>query len=820
MKIILKHTLKSMMAHKLRTLMLVFCIFGCSLAALLSLDMSGSLEDVLRAALANVAGSTDILFSTDVPVDEDFMDGAPENTTVPIIAVQNEFVREIPDMYGYVHKDYVSVMSMDIAKGRELGIVPSDMTLASGEVAISAGFAKDYGYEVGDTITLHDKNKQPVDFTVKSIQNARGAFVSGSFVISLEDIGMLYGDTEPEINRAFIDIKDNGRITEAAELLESRFPSADVQNLFESEDMQESIASVTRIFYILFVVCLLLVIFVTVSVSERLIVEKMSVVGTMRSLGISSGMTAFILLFENIIYGLVGGILGCVAYSGFRQALFGSMITVTNGSGEQMAFDTGATKFYVYVIVVLGAILLQCVCPTKEIVKAIRTPIRDIIFDNKDSQYRTSKFGTVCGIICAVTAVISAFFSDTFSGNLICFIAIAGAAAFLFPCLLRFLAGLLEKLFVKLRMPIARLATAEVHSKKSTVGSSVLCVTAASLSIVIFMFSGALKENLLFPYFSSDVIVSTDSYTDKTMYSYTEDLPDTESVEYFYSGVDNYLLCGESIIGCVYGWKDGGYQMFDGLVSIPDSIGYEEVVLDTHLMEKYGYAVGDTVEIEFKHGMFMPVTKMLTVSGVCENDYFMSSGTAVIISEKLYTDIFHEYPSYVLIGSSNPEETAKAVRKYSSGLALSVQTYDEFMQELVINSTGITSVLNALIILGIGLTFFGMLSNQLIGFESRKRECAVLTSAVMAKGQLAKMFLLESFFAALLSVAAAVPISVLMVNKFMALTKYLELYLVLDGSAGAYIAFAVVLIAVFTLTALFPIRAMRRMDTVTQLKYE
>ncbi len=820
MKIILKHTLKSLLSHKMRTLMLVFCVFGCSLAALLSLDMSDSIVDVLRSAMAEVAGTTDVLFSSDVSVDEDFMDGAPENNTVPIVGANNVFTRQIPDMYGYVHQDRISVMGLDLEHARELKLIPSDLTLQPKEAAIPKKFADDYGYKQGDKLILHDKYKQPVEFTVASIKSGNGIFMNGTTIlVNREDMQLLYVDEDIEINVAYIDVKDNSRIAETVAFLEEKFPAANVENLFESEEMQESIASVTRIFYVLFVVCLLLVIFVTVSVSERLIVEKMSVVGTMRSLGVSSGMTAFILLFENIMYGLIGGILGCVAYSTFRNAVFGSLLSVETSSGE-IAYDAGSTSFHVYTAVVAGSVLLECICPIKEIIKAVRTPIRDIIFDNKDTQYKSSRTSLIFGVACAAAAVVSAFFTENFAASIICFISIAAAAAFLFPYALKFLASLLEKLFIRLRMPIARLAAMEVYSKKSTVGSAILCVTAASLSMVIFIFSTSLRDNLSYPYFDCDVIAYTDNATEPSMYAYIDDLPDTEKVEYLYFTFDSLKLNGKNADGYIYGWKDGGYELFTGLVGMPDSIGYDEIILEAPLMKKYGYSVGDKIEIEFKSDYLLPVTKTLTISGVCENDYYMTSGAAVIVSQKLFTDMYHDNPSHLLINSSNPDETAKAIEKYSAGLTADVQTMQEFMDEIKTGSVGIISILNALIVLGVGLTFVGMLSNQLIGFEGRKRECAVLTSAVMTKGQLSRMFLLESFFAALISVVCAVPLSMLMIDRFKKLTVYLQLYLQYEVDAAAYTGFAVMLLAVFTLTALFPIRAMKRMDTVTQLKYE
>ena len=48
--------------------------------------------------------------------------------------------------------------------------------------------------------------------------------------------------------------------------------------------------------------------------------------------------------------------------------------------------------------VILGAVLIECLIPLKAILKALKTSIRDIIFDNRDTEYKYSKTTLVMGI--------------------------------------------------------------------------------------------------------------------------------------------------------------------------------------------------------------------------------------------------------------------------------------------------------------------------------------------------------------------------------------------------------------------------------------
>ena len=70
MRLIFKHIFKDIMAHKLRTLLLMLCIIVCSFTAMLCFDLSGSLRTMLKGLFATVAGSSDLQIQTKSPVGE------------------------------------------------------------------------------------------------------------------------------------------------------------------------------------------------------------------------------------------------------------------------------------------------------------------------------------------------------------------------------------------------------------------------------------------------------------------------------------------------------------------------------------------------------------------------------------------------------------------------------------------------------------------------------------------------------------------------------------------------------------------------------
>ena len=518
MSLIIKHTLKSMRAHKMRTFLLLFCVSICSLAAMLCFDMSGSLEQAVKTDNAKAFGKADIIVTASYDLDNDFASGIPESTILKLSTGSTVFTRHIDGTYDMLTQKACSISGVDIAKAKEMGVLPNDAEIGDMQAAVSKGFADEFGYSVGDTINLYNNRKQPMDFTVSAIYGDKvGLFSSGDkIVISIDSMNRLYSRENTGVRLAYIDISDDNSINSAVKILEENSPLANVEAVFENEQTQEMIGNITRIFTVLFAVCLLLVIFVTVSASQRIITEKMPVIGTFRSLGISSGLTYTVLLGENIAYGLIGSAIGIGCYSAIRPMIYSSQF----GSSE----NAGSMSIGAVVGVMIFCVMLECLCPIKEILSAVKTSIRDIIFSNKDTQYKHGKVSTVAGILLALIAVVTAFFSKSFFTGLICFVSTAVGAALLFPYILRFISGVLIKIFDKYNKPVARLAAIEAREKKSTVGSAVLCFTAAAVCIVVYGFASSLSSFYSHENYSADLSVTTGGSAERTRFSYIEDI--------------------------------------------------------------------------------------------------------------------------------------------------------------------------------------------------------------------------------------------------------------------------------------------------------
>ena len=316
-----------------------------------------------------------------------------------------------------------------------------------------------------------------------------------------------------------------------------------------------------------------------------------------------------------------------------------------------------APKPYVYLGVILVAILIECLCPIKETIKAIKTPIRDIIFNTKDTEYRPSRIFTMIGLILLAVSIVTFFFKDSFVLSMVCFVSFIAATAMLFNYVERFIAKLLSRIFEKTGKPIAHLAAIEAGSKKSSVGSSVLCLTAAALAIVLYIFTNSLAAIYDHGLFDSDVIAQINGCKPEII-SYVDDLDGVERSVFHYFTSDKIKLGDHKLDANVYGLSSVD-EMIKTVDLSKDGAADDEILIDSVLMKKYGLNKGDEINVTFLYDGYLPMERTLKIGGTVDFDYLVGQGSSIVISEKTYKEIYNDFPLFLLVKGSD----AKAVKK-------------------------------------------------------------------------------------------------------------------------------------------------------------
>ena len=819
MNIVFKNSLKNIFGKPLRTLLVVFAIFVCSLCALLCFDLSESITGILTLFYGSVSRADFIVSSSGSDVST-LPDGFPEADTMTIVGDSEMLYKKIDGEYCYVTTDTLRIMGLDVDEAVDMKFL-APIELKDGEMFINKAFSDDYGYKVGDKITIHDRADEELELTIGGIlpDDTKNPLITGYTGIINLNTSKTVSCGHMSADMLLIDLHDNTGIEEAKDMIEDRYPAAVITDLYLSESDLALVGEMKSIFYLLFAIAFLLVIFVTASICNRIVSERMSYIGTLRSLGMSTSRTGRILLLENVLYALMGSIPATLLYALIRNPLLSFMFNGTDSEGNAVQFDIPPFPVGLVIGVILGAVLIECLIPLRAILKALKTSIRDIIFDNRDTAYRFTKSSLIIGIICLVIAVVTFFLRTNMLFAILCMLTSVAALAALFPRILKLITALIRKISDKLDRPSMALASVEAISRKSTVGSGVLCATAAAMCVIVYAVSGAMSDNINDIPYDCDVIL-TASEKD-TYYSFIDHMDNVTDTEMVYMTMTEYKLNDEKVsIGNFFAMPDDGFRYFTGFSDLPDKVEPGTIVLDKKYANRKGIKEGDTITLTFNPEGVVPIDRKFTVAKITS----VSASTGMdtfLMNEDEYKVLCYGSPAWILIKTTDPEGTKAALETYAKGAYSKVETISEYIADQKQQNSQQLAVIAAVIIVALGMTAIGMISNQLLGFEGRKKECAVMLSTAMGKGKLSGILFKEVLITSVTASGIGTLVGLLMINvieKAMASTQSITMSF--DVNPLTVFLFFIAMTVVFTGTVLFPIRNLRKMKISEQIKYE
>ena len=818
MNLVLKTSLKNIFGKPLRTLLVVFSIFVCSICAMVCFDFASGIENLLGSAALGLS-KTDFLFATTEYIVRGLPDGMPECEILEINANSETLYKDIEGEYNYVTTEKLSVYGVNIETAIYMEFI-DPIELDMYETVVTSRFADKYGYSVGDTLIVHDRTGNEVELKIVDLMtgSSKNYFMSNYTAIVNEETGKIISCGRSGATLVLIDVLNNEEVSSAVKLIEDYYPNAALINFAADEEMTAFLNEIVMYFYLIFAIAFLLVIFVTTSICNRIVSERMPFIGTLRSLGMSNARTARILLLENALYAILGSVPAVAVYALLRVPVL-EMFSISS-SRSDFKSDIPPMSAVVVAGVILGAVLIECLIPLRAILKALKTSIRDIIFDNRDTAYKFSKAGLVIGLVFTAGALVSVFFSKVIAGAICCLVCSVTALALLFPWIFRGVTTLIRNISEKKENAGWSLASVEAVSRKSTVGSGVLCVTAAAMSVIVFSFAQSALLSIGTIYFDSDVVVTCS----KSMKSYmfVDDLESVTDTEAVYA-VDYSVTINdeeESGSGTFYALPEGGYKYYSAFEGLPDTMEDGSILVEETYAEDNGLAAGDELKITYNPDGVLPIVRTYKIASVFKQKSLGISRT-FFISERDYKEIFKDKPGYLLIRCDDPDRVSRLISTYAAGAYSDVKTHAELVQEMEADDAKVKAVTIGIIVVAVGMTFIGMVSNQLIGFEGRKKECAVMLSTAMGKDKLSGILFREMLITSFTASSFGTVIGILMtavINLATSNSSVMELEVEINPVLT--LLFFIFLVIAFTGTVLFPIKHLGKMKIAEQIKYE
>ncbi len=822
MNIVLRSTWKNIFGKPFRTFIVVLAVCVCSFAALFSLDLMRTERKVLEAEIRAYGGTTDLytvmrkLELDRIPAD------LPEYKLLTIAVLNDTIYEDVEGEYQFVTTKSVRISCLDPALAGEMLNLKTTQ-IEDDEIVLNRAYANLVGAEVGDTVTIHDKAGGKHEYRVREIvptDPKSYVYSDISAAVNTKGAETLFCGKPPAV-RVLIDILDDTQINRAEAMLKEEFGEPMVGRFAVTDAEKKMLNELFGYLFILFTVTLLLVIFVTVSVSERIVGERMSFIGTLRSLGLSAKKTTGVLLAENVMYALLGSILAVVIYVLLRGPLNNWLFGVNRIAEESARPVFPALSPLAVAGVIMGAVLVECLIPLKAVLRAMRVSIRDIIFDNRDTEYKMHKGGIVMGAVLAAVAVVAAIFAANFFLAALCLVAAVMALGLLYPMILKGVTSVLIRIGEKRESAGLVLAAKEAVTKKSTVGSGRLCATSAAMCMIIYLLAVSIANRFEVDTYDCDVIV--EGIADAKNLAFTDYLEGVTDREFVYRYADD-LSFGEeagTVQTTVYGMPEGGYRMFRELYGLPERIADDQVYVEQAWAGERGLQIGDPLRIVYNSRGVLPIEREYTIGGYVGIGTLTAKTDTIVVSLKEYQNLFRDHPAMLLVQSTQPEQTARELKKYGVGVLYSAKTKAAVMEEKRRDNATSQSLLGSAILAGVFMSCMGMISNQLVGFEGRKKECAVLLSTTMSRKRMAQILFGEMLITCMTAVTTGTLIGmglIAVVKKAFQNSAVLAVSIDLHYEK-VFVMWGIMLL-IFSVTVLFPIRNMKKMRLSEQLKYE
>lgn len=819
MKIVLKHILRNIKEHKIRSLLIIVALSIATTVLILNLTLPDEIILKIHETLRSVYGETDISVSTVEPFNQNELNiGEEKIETVGMSMIELE----------KKNGNAIGIYGFNIEDAKKMKIIGDDLPLLQqNEVAVSKKVADKSGYDEGDYIDVKYEDKDYKLKIVKIVENKGVASIkidNDLFLASMKTVNDIKGIDENRYEHLYIDVLDDDKINDVKEYIKDNNENYIVERLVDPDAIREEASFINYIMILIFAMATIMIFFVISSLNKIILAERFPVIGTFRSVGANKGKMNFILVLENAMYGLVAGCIGSFVgclLNGKAASLF------INFEGVEMTKESSSISPKLLIIGIVFAVLLQVFITIRAIIKTNRKPIKDIIFNTQNTRYKISKVKNVLGVVLIILAfVLNSINNKTnIVLTLIALVSFIVGTANIVPIVIRGITLGIHKLAKKIGFATCNIASKNIGYNKMIVSSSRLIVVAVSLMLTIITVSSSFTNminSFRFVTDGYDIIVSGVNKTAEN-YEKLKNIDGVEDVQYMYYFADENTTYNDGKKFKSYPVMYGADKQVSYIKEYDykiEDLKYDEILVDEKFAEKNDIEINDKLKIKFD-----TIKKEIEykVVGFVNSTYFSVQRDTIIVNLENFIENLTDKPVQVQIKCSDDtdlEEMKDKVEKEIKEVGLKIQTVEEFLQEQSEQIGSIMSMFYVIIGLAIVLSFIGIINNQIIGFMQRKRELAVLNSTCMSKKQIRKMLILETaianFIACILAILGGI-LSTGIVDKFM---QGLSMYVDIAFDYKAAFIFAGGVYIALLITLFIPARRLRKMKIVDEIKYE
>jgi putative ABC transport system permease protein len=748
-------------------------------------------------------------------------------------------------------ENYISTIldGIQIEKAINLKIInidkEKDIELNDNEVIITSKIANKFNLKKDQEFEYYGRNGEKNILKVKYIVNTLQYLSSFEIITNEATYLQITGKDEISYTMLVGNCKEeNSQIKEIIDEYETEYG-------LKFDEYNDNIAEMIKeILYPSIIVLILVfaVIYVSLNSIVKIIInERISVMGTFRSIGATKKQIIGILVVEMLMYtiipSLLGSIIGVSAFKGISS--FVEAMLIYAGLNEKINILSYLWK--ISLITILVTIAFQMLLSIVELIKVSRLSIKDTIFNKHTSTYKYSIEKVILGLFLFIIGIITVIKHNQLNywycliGILSIFISIA----LIVPVISRWLIKLLEKS----KNPVINMATNTLKNSSLQINTNIIFIVTVSVSLIIYSFF----NYMYFVEKSKQNMVNSDIYVEEMgiqIYDKTDEfykLDNVKSVSALYditvdeSMYDNIKLADHTIdeIHMVYSndyenlFKDS--NTFNVDANLCENLKKYEIVLSDYYKRIYNLKQGDTVVLNWQQEeenftidtpINLKIVEFADLSKLDNNAMIISSD----LGEELKELIFKGFSDtkYFINLNDNSSTASKETRKqiinelgiYSNGTTGNVFTKEGYIKSVKETSENYMKFMAFIVAVVVLLALVGIINNQTVSFMERRKEFAILYSVAMSREQLKNMILIENTLAFVNSSIASILFYVI-ISK---LVEYTLQILLIPISMKFTITGILVVLIIVAMILLVIQRSMRKhiknMNIVEEIKYE
>ncbi|MDF2530855.1 MAG: hypothetical protein K0Q65_436 [Clostridia bacterium] len=832
MAIIFKFALKSIREKKFRTFLIIFSIMMSSALFFASFSMSGTVEQMVIDRIKKSTGSAEIMIypgpkSPSPYVNDRAAMKIKDQADYIIEMIQGSALYKISEtedlnvnLNGY---EYDELQMMNPITFKEESNVES---FSGRRIIISSNMAEKYKLELNSTLELKIAGLKQ-RFTIVGIANPTGLFTedgrTSTAVIPKETLENLY-NMKGQATTVYIKPKDISQKQPLMEQLEQLYKRDKTAEVIPMEDIRRQSSTFTIPFMMMVVLVMSISIFIIYTSFKVITTEMLPVIGTFRSIGATRKMTDFVLITQSVVYGIIGGALGCALGVGVLYVMARTLLGPEGiASGFEVKMNISAFNF----ILSFGvALILAIFSSWVPIVKVSKIPVKEIVLNQIEKMHKKKHWKPIVGLIMAVSVLIIPRFiprNMAMMVNALCMILSGVAVSFLTPELTKGFARFFEKAYLYIFGNEGVLAAQNLRENKNMLNNISLLAMGISAILMINTISYSVFKEVANAYkdMNYDIEVNIGG-ADRQVLSTIGRIEGVQDVYGGYSIYNIELGNGKDRIMMLAGVDSTKFNSYNdiGILGNPQQEIEEldrgrNIIITTALKYKLGLDIGDYITFNMKTGK-----RDYKITGLCETINY--NGQAAFISDKYFKkDMEARYYTDVLVKSEgNIDQTVDHIKERFRDRGIRLITVAEMEKSNNDSNAALFSIFKGFSIMTMVIGIFGILNNFAISFMERKRVLAVLRSVGMSKGQSIKMIMIEALTGGFIGGAVGIIMGVMMISIIPYLLKTIDLpidmtydpVLLINGLLGGII--------VSLIASISPALKSSKLNIIEAVKYE